>query len=656
MGARKMRSRGRTVAIAIAATAAVIAIPTLASAHIERASYWPAPGGESVDGVQAGGQVPAVRDLFTALNKKATGDTRVVCQGKPPKKKGKKGKKLSRKAKKKFNKKIKKNPSMKALHQSIKSARKSGYVLRPSQPPIQVGKKKAKRLSKFNRKLLMKCRYDSIQDAVTDSGNNDRVVVMPGTYTEPESRAKLTNDPACAGLKETNDRGNTGAVSYRYQFQCPNDQNLIAVIGRDPGGIPPQPPLFNRRGIPDIGPCIRCNLQIEGSGISPDDVIVEAGDAGSGDDGPANPAKDVGIRADRADGFVARNLKVRHAKEHGFYIIETDGYLIEDFKVFHNEDYGVLTFTSDHGVMRDCDAAASGDSSLYPGASPETGEQTTESARRYNTEIAFCDLHHSAAGYSGTDGNGVHFHDNHVYDNANGFTTDVFTAAGHPGFPQDSALLENNEFYSNNFNPYLPRCPGKTKPGPHGPSQGCSDIDPTVPMPVGTGMWIAGGNANIVRNNRFYNNWRRGVMLFSVPDAFVCNDPQEQVPGCDVTQVNTSFRNQFHGNKMGQAPNGVADPNGLDFWWDQQGVTLSPNNTANCWFNNTGPDGTAASIDSIPPSNGPAAIPPNKLPDDCNNSTAPAGGPQQALELLTCSSAPQGDATQCNWFATPPEQ
>ena len=85
-------------------------------------------------------------------------------------------------------------------------------------------------------------------------------------------------------------------------------------------------------------------------------------------------------------------------------------------------------------------------------------------------------------------------HHNNFYDNALGFTTDVFTAAGHPGFPQDSDLVENNNFYSNNFNPYV---------------QG-SDVKPSVPVPVGTGMWIAGGNANVVRNNRFWDNWRRG--------------------------------------------------------------------------------------------------------------------------------------------------
>ena len=91
-------------------------------------------------------------------------------------------------------------------------------------------------------------------------------------------------------------------------------------------------------------------------------------------------------------------------------------------------------------------------------------------------------------------------------------------------------------------------------------------------------MWIAGGNANVVRNNRFYDNWRRGAMLFQVPDQFVCDDPNNQVAGCDPTATvpATSYRNQFYDNKMGVAPNGSVQRNGVDFWWDQGGISIDP--------------------------------------------------------------------------------
>ena len=82
-----------------------------------------------------------------------------------------------------------------------------------------------------------------------------------------------------------------------------------------------------------------------------------------------------------------------------------------------------------------------------------------------------------------------------------------------------------------------------------------------------------GGNNNEVRNNHFWDNWRRGAMLFAVPDAFVCGPTTgtagEQVFGCESGEFNTSYRNEFHDNVMSEDPSGTPDPNGLDFWWDE---------------------------------------------------------------------------------------
>jgi hypothetical protein len=622
--------RRRTSAILIAVVA-LIALPALALAHIERASYWPDPAPDTSVSPAAGGAVPAVRSLFTALDTKPPGDTRVVCQP----------------------------DSLQRLDASLASAQTAGYTLRSSQAPIKVSRQDAQKLRSFNQKLFGACKYNSIQAAVTDSHNNDRVEVMPGLYTEPASRAAPTNDPACADMVETNDHGTTGALSYKYQVNCPNDQNLIAVMGRALTDIPPpQPPAVDRHGIPDAGPCIRCNLQIQGTGVGPDDVIVDGGDPSLGDGGapgpnPADYSKDVGIRADRADGFVLDNLKVRHVNEHAVYVIETDGFNLNRFRTAYAKEYGVLTFVADHSIIHNCDAWGSGDAGLYPGAAADTWDAVPPDQRRRSNVVADCDSHHNAAGYSGTDANAVWIHHNNFYDNTLGFTTDVFTAPGHPGFPQDSDLIENNNFYSNNFNLYLPVCGPGQKPGPYGPNQGCSDVVPTVPEPVGTGLWIAGGNHNIIRNNHFWDNWRRGTMLFSVPDQFVCGpagvDPS-LLAGCDPTKVppSTSYNNEFYGNVMGQAPNGTKSRNGTDFWWDSY-----PSNTGNCWHDNTGVNGDRASLTAFPPI-GPAAgqsVPPF-LPEDCATSVG-TGGPTQEAELLGCFADITFDTSSCPWFATP---
>jgi len=681
--------KGRRLAAAIGLAAAVALIPSFASAHIERASYWPDPGVDFADGQPAGGAVPDARNLFSALDTSQPGTTRVVCQGaavpapaltsmKKLRKKRKQAKangqvkkvrRLTRKIKraKKRNaarqaawqRAVGGNPSMSRLEASLADAVANGYKIRPSEPPIPVSQAEANALRDFNARLLAECRYDSIQAAVNASGNNDRVVIMSGVYDEPASRAAPTHDPACDGLEEENDRGQTGALSYKYQVTCPNDQNLVAVIGRAPGpSDPPQPPALDRHGVPDNGACIRCNLQLEGSGVSADDVVVDAGRVASGNGAPPDPVKDIAIRVERADGFVLRNITARHAAEHGIYVVETDGYRLERFKVFYNEEYGLLTFTGDHVLIQDCEAVGAGDAGLYPGSAADTGEQRKLEVNpdyRLNTELRRCDMHHNMLGYSGTAANAVWIHNNDFYDNSLGLVTDVITAAGHPGFPQDSDLIENNEFYSNNFNPYVEQPPE-------------TEVVPTLPIPVGTAMWILGGNNNEFRNNYVWDNWRRGVMLSSVNDALVCGDNPiaggNQQAGCNPNappeQASTSYRNRFHDNVMGRSPDGVVAPNGsgnvaqgrTDFWWDQW---LGSN--TNCWYDNVGKDGTAGSLTTTP------AAP--FLPSSCDplQSTG-TGGPLQDAEVYECfvvyianDQEVDGDGPvphdACPWFQTP---
>ena len=403
----------------------------IAFAHVERSSYFPNPAPDKSVEPAAGGKVPKARSLESALRSKSRGDTYVVC----------------------------KSDSLSRAKRSISRAQKSGWSLRPTVAAKKLSKKAAKQLLKINKQLAKRCDFRHIQAAVNEANNNDRVVVMPGEYLEEPSRKQPTNDPKCKRYEERSERG-AGAATYRYQVKCPNDQNLIYIQGRAlTKKKVPFPPLADRSGIPDQGKCIKCNLQIEGSGRE----RRRRGDRprrerqGHEAARPAKPAKDVGFRADRADGVVIRNVTVAHAAEHGIYVHETDGYLLSKFKVFYNKEYGTLTFTSDHGLTADCEGMGHGDSAVYPGAAPETAEQTEEKARRANQEITRCDVHHNTLGYSGTMGNGTRVHHNNFYDNGTAVTTDSFFAGGHPGYPQDGAVFENNKIYSNNFNSYVGR-------------------------------------------------------------------------------------------------------------------------------------------------------------------------------------------------------
>src|SRR5215218_2358408 len=154
-----------------------LALSAPALAHVERASYWPDPAPDCSVKPCTGGAAPKARSLASALNAKLVGTTRVVCQP----------------------------DSMKLLNTSIRRARTQGYDIRPTDHRT-FGAKAAKRLRATNAKLAKRCRFHDIQSAVTASHNNDRVVVMPGVYTEPASRAKPTNDPACEQDKINNER------------------------------------------------------------------------------------------------------------------------------------------------------------------------------------------------------------------------------------------------------------------------------------------------------------------------------------------------------------------------------------------------------------------------------------------------------------------
>jgi hypothetical protein len=634
----------------LALCAAGLLVPALAAAHLERPSYWPDPAADKSVSPPAGGKVPKARSLASAVTGRGPGEVRVVC----------------------------KRSSLKLAKRSIRRAQRRGFRLRPSLPKRKISASKARKLRRINRVLFRRCDFKAVQKAVTRSRNNDRIVIMPGRYTEPKSRRSPVNDPKCnPGLLQDNQSGDS-TPSYEYQATCPNDQNLIHVAGRAIKGDP-APIDADRHGIPDqeLGRCIRCNLQIEGSGPRPEDVILDAGrgyknpkrpqarpgGTRSADEcHPPSPAsspcfgKHVVMRTDRSDGFVGRNFLVRGALEHGFYTEETDGILLDRVKFFWNRDYGHLSFTTDHNVIKNCDGFGSGDAVVYPGASPQTGEFRDESVypdARYNTVIKRCDLHGSAMGYSGSMGNSVRVTQNRFYGNANGLTSDTLSAPGHPGFPADGMKIDRNWFYSNNLDVYRDDPP----------------FEPLVPQPVGSGIVWAGYNDGIFEGNRVFDNWRQGTMLLAVPDALAgdADGNKDDAIHCELTAISsTSCDNQYFDNKMGAVPagfkphpglrkfgnqSGLLDPgtetelpNGVDFWWDE-----FPGNDGNCWFDNTGADGTAGSIDSDP-----AGL---LLPSACGPTSVGLGNAAKEAVLLSCFVAweeGETDLPSCTWFDTPP--
>ena len=101
-----------------------LVVPAMAFAHLERPSYWPDPAPDRSVYPAAGGKVPKLRSLASAVNGKGAGGVRVVCQGRGGWR------------------------SIDLLVRVDRKARRHGYRLRPSQPKLYLSRREARGCSR----------------------------------------------------------------------------------------------------------------------------------------------------------------------------------------------------------------------------------------------------------------------------------------------------------------------------------------------------------------------------------------------------------------------------------------------------------------------------------------------------------------------------
>ncbi len=451
------------------------------------------------------------------------------------------------------------------------------------------------RSRKMRYRVLKRCKFKHIQAAVNAAKSGDRIIVMPGVYREEPSREVPHNDPKCGELKDPGD-GHGSYATYPQQLKCPNSRNLI-FIGGDQN---------------DDGKCDeKCDIQLEGLGRKPTDVYIQG-----------DRLKEDIIRADRADGVYIKNLATDSGSFNGIDVVETNGFRLADLESTYNQNYGVLSFTSDNGLYEDIEAYGNGDSGIYPGSGPETH------CKGYGIEIRRVNSHNNILGYSGTAGNGTFVHDSNFSNNSAGISDDSF-ASGHPGMPQDCSKWEGNKVNSNNVNyfeldnqEYCAKTPFEKRPRDR--------VCPQFQVPVGSGFILYGVNENLFLNNEITDNWRSGARLFWVPATIRGDDDPDK-------QTDTSNGNKFAGNLMGVTMSGERKPNGIDFFWDEQGER-------NCWsankaFGGKEPTSDPASLPSCPGS-------PVKLPGN---------GSKLAREVPCATWNPDTNQMPvgCTWFTTP---
>jgi hypothetical protein len=448
----------------------------------------------------------------------------------------------------------------------------------------------AAELKDLNFRLYSECidsGFRHLQAAVDHvSAPGTTIFVLPGVYLEepslgPESDSCQHMDaPVKVGYQ---------ILSYEQQKVCPHQQNLVGIFGLK-------------------------DLQIEGTGATPSDVIFDA-----------QFQKLNVIRGDRTNGLYLRNFTAQRSTFNAVYVLEADGFAVDRVVGRWNIEYGFLSFAVDHGLFSRCEAYGNGDAGVYPGGTSDINGARGADVPRYAVEVTGCHSHDNTLGYSGTGGDSNWVHDNEFDHNMGGASMDSLFP-DHPGLPQNHALFEHNLIHGNNSNYY-----GYVRDGTcalpflrRGIEKGV--VCPAVPVPVGSGILMIGGNYNVFRENWVYDNWKIGIVQTWVP-GLVRNDNRLS------SQGETSHYNRYLDNHMGISAGGVRMPNGLDFFWDGEG-------TGNCWQ-------TAATDVSQP-----LAIP-----------ACPAGGthrfiadPNKLVLFVDCSGydlAKQALPAGCDWFNTP---
>lgn len=471
-------------------------------------------------------------------------------------------------------------------------------------------------LQERNQELYTECMdsgFRHIQEAVDAvEEQNTRILVLPGVYREqPSLRAAAAGCEGDPGGGNGDEPGTPGLLTYDQQRACPHIQNLIGIFGDSDGDRECDLP--------------QCGLQIEGTGQRPTDVIL---------DGRFRVLN--GIRADRMDGVRFTNFTVQRFEFNALYILETDGFVIDDVVGRWNDEYAFLTFAVDHGLYQDCEGYGNGDSAIYPGSASDIhADLGLEEATRYAVEIRNCRGHHNALGYSGTAGNAVHVANSQFDHNQTGLATDSLFP-NHPGLPQDHAFFENNLIHSNNRN-YVEYVHDGTCDAAfieRGYEHGV--VCPVIPVPIGAGFFLAGGNYNRFEANSFFDNWRSGTYQIYVPAA-LREEPEKE--------GDTSHFNRYRENRLGYGPDGTYQPNGVDFWWDDQGE-------GNCWQDNDAMSGEVTHN----------AVDPLGLPD-CDSGGSPNFplNPIKLGQIASCATYDRrGDDTAqdppaCDFFV-PPER
>ncbi len=185
-------------------------------------------------------------------------------------------------------------------------------------------------------------------------------------------------------------------------------------------------------------------------------------------------------------GVVMENMTARNYNYNGFYWSNVEGYRGSYLTAYNNGDYGIYAFSSVHGRFDNCYASGHPDSGFYIG-------QCEPCHAIIDNVVA----EHNCLGYSGTNAGGYVTLKNSVWrNNMAGIVPNTLDSEDLA--PQSGIRIEHNEVRNNN-----------------------NDQAAAKPLnfpAFGTGITVAGGSNNEIRDNVVHDHVNFGVLVTPMID------------------------------------------------------------------------------------------------------------------------------------------
>ena len=231
----------------------------------------------------------------------------------------------------------------------------------------------------------------------------------------------------------------------------------------------------------------------------------------------------MGVLVQDADNVVIENMTARYTTLNNFYWTGVDGFRGSFLTSYNSGDYGIYSFASEHGVMEDSWGSGSRDSGFYIGQC----NPCHQVIRRVKATL-------SGLGYSGTNAGGdLVLTDSEWWNNfGGGITPNTLDSEENP--PQSGITITNNYVHGN-----------QNRSAPY--------KDPAFASVYGMGIVVAGGEDDIVKNNRVEDHLYFGIIVLPIPGL-----GEGAVPDVPVTgNYYVTRNNRVEGNTV--SGSGAAD-------------------------------------------------------------------------------------------------